>query len=188
MAEPLAAAVAALGRGELVVYPTDTLVGLGASARSRAAVQALLAAKDRPSGMPLSLAVASFEEVEPWVDWSDAARGYARRVLPGPVTLLVPSSARARRELAPTLIAPNGTLGVRIPDHPTARALAARAGPITATSANRHGQPPTASLARAQAVFGTAVSVYLPLVPPPSGRPSELIDLTSGAPRPVPRA
>lgn len=188
MRDPLAAAVRALARGGLVVYPTDTLVGLGASARSPEAVARVFAAKGRPGGVPLSVGFASVEEVEPWVAWSDRARAYARRVLPGPVTLLANASARARAELAPALLGDAGLLGVRVPDHPLARALAARAGPITATSANRHGEPPAPSIARARAAFGDAVAVYLPLRPAPSGAPSQLIDLAHGEPRPLARA
>ena len=188
MVDPLAAAVGALARGGLVVYPTDTLVGLGASARSRVGVARLLAAKRRPEGVPLSIAVASAEEAEPWADLDPPARAYARRVLPGPVTLLLPSSARARRELAPSIVSADGVVGVRVPDHPVARALAARAGPITATSANRHGAAPVTTLAQARAVFGDEVAVYVPLSPAPAGRPSELIDLAHGDPRAVARS
>jgi L-threonylcarbamoyladenylate synthase len=187
MPDPVGTAVAALRRGALVVYPTDTLVGLGASALDAAAVGRLLAAKGRPSGMPISVAVASLEEVEPWVDWGPTARATARQLLPGPVTLLVGASRRARRELAPSLLGPNGAIGIRVPDHPIARELARRAGPITSTSANLHGEPPVATLAAARRAFGDRVSVYLPLRPPPSGAPSMLVDLKGDEPRFVAR-
>src|ERR1700675_4056250 len=98
MPDPVGTAAAALRRGALVVYPTDTLVGLGASARSAKAVDRLLAVKGRPSGMPISIAAPPGEEVEPGVDWDAPARSVARRLLPGPVTLLVAASRRARRE------------------------------------------------------------------------------------------
>lgn len=184
----LAAAVHALASDGLVVYPTDTLVGLGARATSATAVSRLVAAKARPAGQPVSIAVASLEESEPWVRWTPATRAYARRTLPGPVTLLVPASERATRELAPGILSSTNVLGLRLPDHPVARALAGAAGPITATSANRHGSPPARTLAAARRAFGAEVACYLPLRPAPSGRPSQLVDLTGGAPRIRPRA
>jgi L-threonylcarbamoyladenylate synthase len=187
MPDPVGTAVAALRRGALVVYPTDTLVGLGASARNARAVDRLLAAKGRPSGMPISVAVASLEEVEPWVDWDPPDRAVARQLLPGPVTLLVKASRRARRELAPAVLGPSGAIGIRVPNHPVARELARRAGPITSTSANRHGEPPVAGLAQARKAFGRTVAVYLPLRPPPSGAPSMLVDLQGDEPRFVAR-
>jgi len=188
MADRLAAAVAALRRGELVVYPTDTLLGLGARATDARAVDRLLAAKDRPAAMPISVAVSSYEELEPLVEWGPAARAEARVLLPGPVTLLVRASRQARRTLAAPLISPSGTLGVRIPDHPVARSLAQGAGPITATSANRHGEPAARTVPEARRALGRSVSVYLPARPAPTGRPSTLIDLTGATPRVVPRS
>lgn len=188
MADALGAAVAALARGELVVYPTDTLLGLGARATDAGAVDRLLAAKDRPPAMPISIAVSSLEEVEPWVDWSDAARATARRILPGPVTLIAAASDKAKAELAPPLLAPDRSLGIRVPNHPVARELARRVGPLTATSANRHGHPSSKTILQARKAFGDAVAVYLPAKPEPSGKPSMLVDLRKSEPRIVPRS
>ncbi len=181
------AAIATLSTGGLIVYPTETLLGLGAIATDATAVDALLRAKDRPSGMPISVAVSSVEEVEMLVDWSAGSRSIARRVLPGPVTLLGPSSRLARRSLAPALIGPDGSIGIRVPDHPVAREIARRVGPITATSANRHGAPPCRSIVEARRVFGNLVGTYVGRGPPPSGRPSALVDLRSPVPRHVMR-
>jgi len=177
----------ALAAGQLVLYPTDTLYGLAASATDASAVDRLLAAKDRPAQMPISVAVSSLEEIEPLVTWTEQGRALARQIVPGPVTLLVRGSARARRSLAPPLIGPDGTIGIRVPDHPIARELARRAGPLTATSANRHGEPPAASIGEARRGFGDRIAVYLDLGPAPSGRPSTLVDLRGGTPRFVER-
>ncbi|EQD61654.1 Sua5/YciO/YrdC/YwlC family protein [mine drainage metagenome] len=187
MAVALDAAEAALRRGAIVGYPTDTLYGLAASARHRRAVDRLVAVKGRASTQPISMAVASVEEIEPWVRWSSAARAFARGHLPGPYTLLVRPSERARRELAPSIVRAAPTLGLRIPDHPIARELARRIGPITATSANRHGDPPARSATEARAALGDRVAVYLNGAPIPSGRPSILVDLTGPEPRGRPR-
>jgi L-threonylcarbamoyladenylate synthase len=182
------AAVRDLARGALVVYPTDTLFGLGARATSAPAVDRLLRAKARPPGQPISIAVSSTEEIEGLAVLTGAARGWIRRLLPGPVTVLVPASPMARRRLAGPLLGPDGSVGLRVPDHPVARELARRAGPITCTSANRHGEAPAATLAEARRAFGATVARYVGGHPPPSGRPSALIDLTGAAPAVVPRS
>ena len=186
MAPSLAEAARAVAAGALVVYPTDTLLGVAARADDAAAVLRLSEAKARPPDQPISVAVSSFEELERLAELGVGSRGFLRTHLPGPYTLLVRPSAWARRHLAPA-IASGPTIGLRIPDHPVARELARRAGPITATSANRHGAPPARTVAEARRSLGTAVRYYLAARPAPSGRPSELIDLTGPTPRPVVR-
>ncbi len=188
MGPTVADAVRALARGGLVVYPTDTLLGLGAAATDRAAVDRLERAKGRPSGQTLSLGVSSAEEIETWAELSFESRAWARRHLPGPYTILVRPTSRARRTFGPSVLPAGGLLGVRVPDHPVARELAQRAGPITATSANPHGRPPCRTLTEARRVFGRAVAVYLPAVPKPSGHPSALVDLSGAHPKHVRRA
>lgn len=180
--DPFDAAVRALRTGGLVVYPTDTLFGLGARADDPLAVARLSEAKRRPADLPISVAVSSVEEIERLASLRPAARTFVRTHLPGPYTVIV----RLRRDaptVAPALKARNGTLGLRVPDHPVARELARRAGPITATSANRHGEPTPDRIAGIRRVFGSAVSVYLDVGPAPSGEPSRLVDLTGATPR-----
>ncbi len=180
-------ALRALADGGIIVYPTDTLLGLGVRAGDRSAVARLRALKDRPSGMPVSVVVSSTEEVEALADLSPMARRFVRTHLPGPYTVLVTPTRGGRARVAPEILGPAGRLGFRVPDHPLARELARRAGPITSTSANRHGEPPCATPAEARRAFGPAVAVYLSGGPRPSGRPSAIVDLTGDAPRPVRR-
>lgn len=172
----------ALLAGKLVVHPTDTLYALAARALDHGAVARLAAAKGRSEGQPLSVAVSSPEELERWAELGPAARRFARLELPGPYTVLLRPSLEARRRLAPE-VASGPTIGLRVPDHPLARELARRAGPIVATSANLSGAPPTKGLAEARRVFGGAVAAYLTAPPRPSGRPSTLVDLTGPRPR-----
>ena len=182
MESALAEAVRALRHGELVVYPTDTLLGLGALARHRRAVERLLAAKGRSASQPISVCVSSTEEVERYALLSPPGRRFLRRHLPGPFTVLLPPSPLARRSFAPG-VGGLATIGFRVPDHPVARELARQAGPITATSANRHGAPSARTPAEARRALGRAASVYLSLGPNGSGSPSTLVDLTGPAPR-----
>lgn len=179
MRSPLERAIDRLRDGGVVVYPTDTLVGLGADARNEEAVQRLVELKGRSSSQPISIALSSYEELEPFSALPIAGRAFLRRNLPGPYTLLLPpSSGVAKLGLARPVNPPGGAIGVRIPDHPLARALARAVGPITATSANRHGEPPARSVAQARRTFGNAVDAYVDGPPAPSGRPSTLVDLS----------
>ncbi len=183
----VARAADALARGGLVVYPTDTLLGFGAAAADRGAVSRLERFKARPAGQPLSVALSSTEEVETWSVVDPAARRWMRRHLPGPYTVLLRPSRRARQRFAPSIVPVGGAIAVRVPDHPIARELARRAGPVVATSANRHGDPPCRTAAQARRVWGDAVAVYLETGPAPSGRPSEFVDLRGATPRLRPR-
>jgi L-threonylcarbamoyladenylate synthase len=180
MTDPIETATRALARGELVVYPTDTLFGLGARATDARAVGRLFAAKSRPLDLPVSFAVSSTEEIEPWANLTESMRSFIRRELPGPVTVLVPPSSAARRHLAPSLLGRSGTIGIRIPDHPVARALVRLAGPVTCTSANRHGETNPTELTSVRAELGNAVAVFLTGGPRPAGRASRIVDLTKG--------
>ncbi len=173
----------ALAAGGVIVYPTDTLLGLGARATDPAAVAHLFALKGRPGGVPISIAVSSYDELERWAELAPPARAWVRRALPGPFTVLARASPRARRSLAPGIVGPGGTIGLRIPDHATARALARAAGPLTATSANRHGAPPCRRIAQARRAFGAEDAANVPAAPAPSGRPSTIVDWTGGRPR-----
>jgi len=187
MDRALASAADAIAAGRLVAYPTDTLYGLAARATDRRAVARLADLKGRSRDQPISVAVSSIAEVDDLAELSPSGRRFVRRHLPGPYTLLVRPSAKARRSLAPPILANPEAIGLRVPDHPVARELARRAGPITATSANRHGEPPSRSVRESRRLFGDRVEVYLTGGPPPSGRPSILIDLTGREPRAIAR-
>jgi len=187
MGTALADAAQALRQGGLVVYPTDTLLGLGALAHHRGAVRKLLAAKGRSPSQPISVCVSSTEEIERYALVSPAARRFLRRHLPGPFTVLLTPSAEARRVFAPS-VGGLATIGFRVPDHPVARALARASGPITATSANRHGEPSSRTIAEARRSLGSDVRIYLPSVPRGSGRASTLVDLIGPEPREIVRS
>ena len=178
----LEAAVRTLARGGLVVYPTDTLYGLGARATDRRAIERLYALKGRPRDRPIAIAVASLEEIEPLVEADPVQRAFVRRTLPGATTVVLPASRWARSHLAPLLIAEGGRIGLRVPDHPLARELARRAGPLSCTSANRHGRPDAATLEEARRQLGGEGIRYLSGGPTPAGRGSRIVDLTGPLP------
>ncbi|WP_299233820.1 L-threonylcarbamoyladenylate synthase [Natronomonas sp.] len=130
-------AVAAIRRGDLVVYPTETVYGLGADALNAEAIGRVFEAKGRPRDRPLSMAVPELSAAADYVRPSADERAFCDRFLPGPVTVLLERTDRVPDEL----VAGRDRVGIRVPDQDTARALARRTGPITATSANRSGEP-----------------------------------------------
>jgi len=141
------------------VFPTETVYGLGADARSSAAVAGLVAVRGREPGKPIILLVADTMMVETVAsDFPEPARRLAARFWPGPLTLVLP----ARDGLPAPVTAGTGTVGVRVPGHPVARALAAGlGGPVTAPSANPPRAEPPRTLAAARAYFGRRVVVYV---------------------------
>ncbi|WP_251342225.1 L-threonylcarbamoyladenylate synthase [Haloplanus halophilus] len=130
-------AVAAVGAGRAVVYPTETVYGLGADATDADAVERVFDLKDRPRDKPLSLAVPDVDAALDHTRPTDREERFMRRFLPGPVTVVV----ERRPALPEALTAGRDRVGVRVPDHRTARSLLDRTPPLTATSANRSGSP-----------------------------------------------
>lgn len=171
--------VSVLRRGELVAYPTDTLYGLGADPSNPDALARLFAAKARPTGQPVSVVVPGMDAVKDLAVVSPEAETLCRRWLPGPLTLLFRPTAKA-----PTaVVSADGKLAVRVPDHPVALLLAKRFGPLTATSANRHGGPSPVAVEDARDQLGEAVEVYVDAGPCPVGRESTVVDLSGAEPR-----
>jgi L-threonylcarbamoyladenylate synthase len=143
-----------------VVFPTETVYGIGADACSATAVERLVRVRGREEGKPILVLVRDVEMAEATVaaEVPAAARRLAARFWPGPLTLVV----AARAGLPAALTAGGGTIGVRAPGHPLARALVAGLGrPVTAPSANPPGQAAPRRLEEARAHFGTRVAVYL---------------------------
>jgi L-threonylcarbamoyladenylate synthase len=131
-------AVAVLRGGGVVVYPTETVYGLGADAANPSAVDRLLRIKDRPAGKAISVLVADAEAADRYVTRNPQAKGLYTRFLPGPMTVV--SAVRSESDLDARLYSENGRLGIRISSHETAAELAKlHGGAITATSANPAG-------------------------------------------------
>jgi L-threonylcarbamoyladenylate synthase len=150
--DSLEAVVAHVASGALVAFPTETLWGLGADARSDAAIARLRAWKRRDEGQPLSVLVTGLDALGALdVGVGALARELAHSFWPGPLTMVLPCSGRFAAGIARS----DGALGVRCSPHPVAAALAraleaAGAGPITATSLNRHGAPPARTRSEAE--------------------------------------
>jgi L-threonylcarbamoyladenylate synthase len=137
-----------LRSGGLVVFPTETVYGLGANALDPAAIRKIYALKGRPATSPLIVHVASIEQARGLAaEWPQEAERLAREYWPGPLTLVVPKKSLIPDEATAGL----PTVGLRMPRHPIALALLHETGfPIAAPSANRftHLSPTTAQHVR----------------------------------------
>ncbi|MEM8946627.1 MAG: L-threonylcarbamoyladenylate synthase [Planctomycetota bacterium] len=164
-------AVQTLAEGGLVVFPTETVYGVGASARSVAGIRKIFEAKGRSQEAPLALAIKSAEEAMDYVPSPGRiAERLARRCWPGPITLVMEHSSNGNgagliHQLPAEVreaVAPNGTVGLRVPANDAlTETLQMLAGPIALTSANQSGQPPAVSAAEAVESLGDHVTLVL---------------------------
>lgn len=177
-ADPLAAAVDTLRAGGIVVYPTETLYGLGADALNPTALDRLIALKIREPGKPISVLISDVDMLRDLVtDIPAAAAVLMRRFWPGPLTVVL----AARPGLSPLLTASSGSIGVRISSHPLAAALVCGlARPLTAPSANPAGMVPPTRIAPARAYFGARVDYYLDGGTLPGEPASTVVDMRHG--------
>jgi L-threonylcarbamoyladenylate synthase len=126
-------AIDALNNGGLVIYPTETLYGVGVDATNPKAVKKLSEYKDRPLGKPYSIAVADQEMAQEYVELNATAKNLYKEFLPGPLTII----SKGKHKVAPGIESEEGTLGVRIPDYKLVTNIVQKLGkPVTATSAN----------------------------------------------------
>jgi len=167
-----------LATGGLVAFPTETVYGLGADATRSDAVRRIFAVKRRPMDRPLTVHLAPDAEVDRWGRMDDRARRLAQAFWPGPLTLVVPRTARV-----PDAVTAGGqTVGLRVPDHPQAIALLrAFGGGVAAPSANRSGavSPTTADHVRAD--LGDEVDFVLDAGACPGGMESTVVSLVDRA-------
>jgi len=174
-------AVAALERGGLIVYPTETLYGLGADASSSEAVDHLADLKGRDGDKPVSVLVASrpmLDEIASTIP--PIAERLAAAFWPGPLTIVFP----AKSGLSARLTAGSGTIAARVSSHAIAQRIVTALGrPLTATSANPGGSPPAREVAAARAYFGGRVEVYVDGGPTAAGPASTVVDCSVTPPR-----
>ena len=148
----------AIGKGELVVIPTDTVYGVAADAFSPAAVQRLLDAKGRGRTAPPPVLIPGIPTLDALAEVvPDEVRALVAEFWPGGLTVIV----RARRTLDWDLGETRGTVALRMPSDPIALELLAETGPLAVSSANATGEPAATTAAKAEAMLGDSVAVYL---------------------------
>jgi L-threonylcarbamoyladenylate synthase len=162
--------------GGLVLLPTETFYGLAANPLDRGAVSRVLAAKGRPPELALPVLCSDWQQLEALVEVPPAHRLRLSRIWPAGLTVVLPCRV-------PLPAAPGGTLAVRIPGHALLRAVLYRSGPLTGTSANRHGRPPCVDPDEALASLIAEPELVLDGGTTPGGAPSTLVDLCGAEPR-----
>lgn len=163
-----------LEQGGLVVYPTDTVYGLAADPFRDQAVERVYRAKERPRTEPLSMAISDLDTLFRYGARTPLAEAFCAKNLPGPFTVVLQATDAAPR----ALVSSDQTVGQRIPAHPISRLLAKSYGPITSTSANRHGHPSPTTCDEARAELGDRVNLYIDGGPTPLGVESTVVDLS----------
>lgn len=148
----------AIGRGELVVIPTDTVYGIAADAFSPAAVQRLLDAKGRGRVSPPPVLIPDVATLDALAESvPQAVRDLVDAFWPGGLTIVLPAQPSLAWDLGET----RGTVALRMPKNPIALELLAETGPLAVSSANLSGVPAASTAADALRMLGDSVSVYL---------------------------
>lgn len=177
---PIQQAGEALAAGKLVVFPTETVYGVGASAARADAIDALSRLKERQADKPFTLHLANPAEAETYAGpMPTVAHRLAQKAWPGPLTLVVPDRRPTSGEPAGIVedaIYYRGTVGLRCPDHGVATAILAAAGvPVVASSANRRGAEPPRTASDALAHFRGQVPLAIDAGPAAYPAPSTVV-------------
>ena len=158
----------------LVAFPTDTVYGVGALAFRPEPVQRLYTVKGRSTDKAIAVLVGRDTDLaNVAAHLTPAARILARRFWPGSITLVVP-----RHPNLPEAVSALPTVGVRLPDHPFARALMEITGPLAVTSANRSGEPNAATAQEVLEQLTGRIELVLDGGRVPGGVPSTVVDCT----------
>ncbi|HET7813016.1 MAG TPA: L-threonylcarbamoyladenylate synthase [Candidatus Baltobacteraceae bacterium] len=168
---------AVINGGGTVIFPTDTVYGIGCDPYDPKAIAAIYGAKVRPPDKPLSLHLASVTEFLEYASAFKEAANAARRLMPGPVTIIVPRPTFIDHDVTAGL----PSLGFRVPDDALCAAILDRCGPLAATSANLSGR---------SAYYGGEGAEHLPDAdlfvangPTKYARDSTVMDMTGTTPR-----
>ncbi|MGX5681316.1 L-threonylcarbamoyladenylate synthase [Schumannella luteola] len=148
----------AIGRGDLVVIPTDTVYGLAADAFNPAAVEKLVTAKGRTREAPPPVLIPGIPTLDALAETvPDEVRALVAAFWPGGLTVIVPARSTLTWDLGET----RGTVALRMPSHPLALELLSETGPLAVSSANLTGQPAATTAQEAERMLGDSVAVYL---------------------------
>ena len=130
-------AVEVLERGGIIVYPTDTVYGIGCDIFNKKAIDRIYQIKGKSKKQPLSFIVPNLKDISKYAYVSDPAYRLMRRILPGPYTVVLPATRMVPKKIAPVN---KRTVGIRIPDNKVCMMLLeAYPNPIISTSANLSG-------------------------------------------------
>ena len=170
----LSKAIKALRNGQIIVYPTDTLYGLGADIFNDDAVKKIFKIKKREKNNPLSVAVANIKELEKIAIVDDKTRCLIRTFLPGRLTIVLKKKSNVSNLVTGGL----DKVAIRIPNNEIALDLLSNFGPLIATSANIHGKKPPVNINDISIQFKASdIAVYIDNGKL-DGKPSTILDMS----------
>jgi L-threonylcarbamoyladenylate synthase len=167
--------------GGVVVYPTDTLYGLGADPRNPGAIRKLFSIKGRQADQPILLLIEDQTEVHDWAsEITPGAEGLMKKFWPGPLTLVF----KAKPEVMTELTGGTGTIGLRVPGNSLTRQLLASLGTaLTGTSANISSRQSPRTAQEAAEAIGGMVDMVLDGGRTEGGNPSTVVDVSADEPK-----
>ena len=170
----LTASLEVLTAGGLVAFPTDTVYGLGCLVERAGSIDRLFAVKGRDTSKAIAVLIGEIDHLPRVASGlGETAGGLAAHFWPGALTLVVP-----RNPALPANLSPLPTIGVRMPDHPFARALLRQAGPLATTSANLSGWPSPVTAGEVLEQLTERVDLVIDGGACPGGVPSTVVDCT----------
>ena len=169
----------ALETGWTVIFPTDTIYGIGGNPWDQRTLGRVRTLKNRPADQPFTLHLATIEGIAPYAELTPPLIETIAKLLPGPYTLILPAGPGA-----PVSAVSGRGVGVRVPHHPLfAVTLAVLDRPLFGTSINEHGRPPLTEIDDIISRYGSAVDLIVS--GPTTSEPSSIIDLCGEHPRAV---
>jgi L-threonylcarbamoyladenylate synthase len=175
-ADVITEAASVIRAGGLVVYPTETVYGLGADASSNKAAEKIFELKGRKAEKPIPIAVNSIDMARQIAELTPAAEVLFKKFLPGPLMIIV----KVKPNVSKLITAGTGKVGIRVPNHPVAlKLIDFVGGPITSTSANLSGKPAPLTVKEALEQLGGKVDIALDAGKCKLGVPSTVVDATT---------
>ena len=167
-----------LEEGNLVVYPTDTIYGIGANIKNEQAIKKVYSTKNRPLNKPLSVCFHDFKQLEDYVYLNDKIKRIIKELLPGPYTLLL----KKTENINPLITSNSDIIGVRIPDNEVCNKLTSLF-PITTTSANITNKKTPDNIKEIKMQLNNNITTYIDVGVLENNKASTILDLTGSKPK-----
>ena len=165
-------------QNRVIIFPTDTVYGIGASIYDKEGMDRIYAIKKRSYDKPLAVLCANLEQIDGICYLTDDAKKLIKAFLPGPLTLIL----KSKEVIMPSFNRP--TVGVRIPNYDTALEILLNDGPMATTSVNESGQPSINNYSTIKDEYDDLVdAIYPPSGAKTSSLPSTVVDITGNEPR-----
>ena len=166
---------------KLIVFPTDTIYGLGGNGRNKKLMDKIYGLKRRSRDKPLSLHLFSVEQIyEYTIELSSRQKELIEKLLPGPYTIILPPSPEAPE----VSVGKSGKVGVRVPDCRVFRKLKSYVDfPLVGTSVNKSGEPPLKDIDKIVQIYGGLVDIFIEAEDEMEEEPSTVLDLTFQPPK-----